>query len=90
MGPIAKQAESNYADKGVTFVTFDFTSDDTTAAAKAAADKYNVAELYAEKAPGTGFCLIVDASSGEVVTKLSARNGIDEWNAAIDKALGDG
>ena len=90
MGPIAKQAASSYADKGVAFVTFDFTSDETTAAAKAAADQYKVSKIYMENEKRTGFCLIVDPASGEVVTKLSAKNDIGEWNAAIDKALGDG
>lgn len=88
MGPIVEQVEASYADKGVEFVVFDFTTDETTAAADRAADAHHVAKLYAAKKPRTGFVILVDPKSGRVVATLSAGNSVDEWNAAIEKALG--
>lgn len=88
MGPIVKQCETDYADKNVTFVKFDFTSDETTAASKAAATQHGVDKVYTDNEKKTGFLLLVNATSGEIVGKLTARDDIDAWHAAINKALG--
>ena len=88
MGPIVKQLTGDYADKSIKFVTFDFTSDDTTAAAKSAAEEMGIAGLYAKHAPKTGFVLLWDTKKQEVVTKLSAGDDDAKWRTAIDGALG--
>ena len=90
MGPIVKQAAKDYSDKPVAFVTFDFTSKETTAAAKAAAAKYDVEELYAANERRTAFVLIVDAASGKVIKKITSRDKIAEYHKAIDTALSEG
>lgn len=90
MGPIAKQAKTDYAGKSVAFVTFDFTSDETTAAADTAATEHGVDKVYTDNKKKTGFLLLVDSTSGEVVGKLSAKDDIKAWHAALDKALGEG
>ncbi|RMH42015.1 MAG: hypothetical protein D6689_09465 [Deltaproteobacteria bacterium] len=88
MGPIVEEAKKLYVDKGVAFVTFDFTTDETTEAAKKAAAAYGVLDLFEKNAPRTGFCLLVDPRKHEVVGTLTARNSIDDWKATIDKVLG--
>ncbi len=88
MGPIVKQMSGDYADKSIKFVTFDFTSDDTTAAAQKAAEEMGVAGLYAEHAPKTGFLLLYDTKKQAVVTKLNARDEDAKWRSAIDGVLG--
>jgi len=88
MGPIATEARDKYDDDAsVKFVTFDFTSDETTAASAAKAEALGMAELYAANAPKTGFALVVNAESKEVIGTFSAKNAAPEWNAAIDGAL---
>ena len=88
MGPIVKQLTGDYADQSIRFVTFDFTNDETTAAAKAAAAEMGVAGLYSKHAPNTGFLLLYDTKKQEVVRKLVADDNDAKWRAAIDKGLG--
>ena len=88
MGPIVKQLAGDYADKSIKFVTFDFTSDETTAAAQAAAAEMGVAGLYSENAPKTGFLLLYDTKNQKIVTKLNARDDDATWRKAIDGVLG--
>ena len=90
MGPIVKETAANFEGKSIQFVQFDFTSDETTAAAEAQAAKLGVAELYAKNAPKTGFALLYDTESKKVITKLSAQQDVAQWSAEIDKAFGDG
>ena len=90
MGPIAKTTQEKFADKSIQFVTFDFTSDETKAAAEAEAAKLGVAELYGENAPKTGFALLYDTTNKKVITKLSAKQNADEWAAVIEKAFSEG
>lgn len=90
MGPIAKEVAANYAGRSVKFVTFDFTSDETKAAAEATAKQLGVEAVYAEKAPKTGFALVYDMSAKKVVAKLSAKESVEEWSATLAKGLGEG
>ncbi len=90
MGPIVTETSTKFAGKPVQFVTFDFTSDETKAAAEAEAKKLGVDAVYAENAPQTGFALLYDATTKKVVTKLSAKQNAAEWAAEIDKAIGEG
>lgn len=88
MGPIVKQLSGDYADKSIKFVTFDFTTDETKAAAKKAAAEMGVAGLFAENAPNTGFLLLYDTKEQKVVTKLNAGDDDAKWRSAIDSVLG--
>lgn len=88
MGPIVKQLKGEYADKSIKFVTFDFTSDETKAAAKKAAAEMGVAGLFAENAPKTGFLLLWDTKEQKVIAKLNASDDEVTWRSAIDGVLG--
>ena len=87
MGPIAKDTAAKYKDKSIEFVTFDFTSDETKAKAEADAKRLGVEAIYKANAPKTGFALLYDTANSKVVTKLSAKNDVAAWSAAIDKAF---
>ncbi len=88
MGPIVEEVAANYAGKSVQFVVFDFTSDDTKAAALAKAKELGVEGTYAEHAGTTGYALLYDTRTQKVITTLSARQDVAAWEAEIDKALG--
>ena len=88
MGPIVKECEKDYADKSVEFVTFDFTSQETTAAAEAKAKELGVEQIYADKAPKTGFVLLYDTAAQKTVGTLSAQQSTEQWQVAIDDVLG--
>lgn len=87
MGPIVKQLAGDYQDKSIKFVTFDFTNDETKAAAKKTAADMGVSGLFAEHAPKTGFLLLYNTKEQKVVTKLSAGDDETKWRSAIDEAL---
>ncbi len=90
MGPIVTEVQEKYAGAAVEFVTFDFTSEETTAASAAKAASLGISELYAEKAPKTGFALIYDTQTKQVITQVSAEQDSTAWAGEIDKALGEG
>jgi len=90
MGPIVEECVRDYADKAVTFVTFDFTTEQSTAAAQTAAKQLGVEKLYAEHAPSTGYVLLYDARAGKLLTRLSAAQTSEQWHAAIDRGLSGG
>lgn len=87
MGPIVKECTTDYADKSIKFVTFDFTSDEGTATAAATAKELGVESIYSEHEKKTGFLLLYDTESKKVLTKLSAKQDSAAWHAAIDKGL---
>ena len=88
MGPIVEECTKDYADKSIEFVTFDFTTKETTQAAAARAKALGVEGLFNENAGNTGFLLLYDTSANKVVTRLSADDSTEGWHAAIDNALG--
>lgn len=89
MGPIVKELASTYQDKSIQFVTFDFTSDDTKAAAKAKAESLGVMGTFEENAPNTGFALVYNTKTQKVVgDKLTAGDEVSEWSKVIDTNLG--
>ncbi len=87
MGPIVKELAASYSDKGVKFVTFDFTTDKTKAASKAKAEALGVAGTFAENAPNTGFGLLYNTKDQKVIAKLTAGDETSKWREAIDGVL---
>ena len=87
MGPIVKELAASYSDKGVKFVTFDFTNDETKAAAKAKAEELGVAGTFAKNAPNTGFGLVYNTKDQKVIAKLTAGDETSKWREAIDGVL---
>ncbi len=77
----------SYEGKPVTFVEFDFTTDETKGKAKADAKKHGLTEIFDKRAPGTGFVLVIDGKTKKVVGELKASNSVDDWKAAVDKIL---
>lgn len=88
MGPIVKELAAANSDKSIDFVTFDFTSDATKAEAKAKAEKLGVAGTYAKNAGKTGFALIYNTKTQEVVKKVTAGDEAAAWQKIIDENLG--
>lgn len=88
MGPIAKEVAATFAGKSVRFVTFDFTTGETKATAKADAEALGVAGTYAKNAPDTGFALVYDTTAQKVLTKLTAKQDMATWIQALESGLG--
>ena len=88
MGPIVKELASTYADKSIQFVTFDFTSDETKAAAKSKAEALGVMGTFEKNAPNTGFGLIYNTKTQKVVAKMTAGDETSEWDKVIAANIG--
>ncbi len=89
MGPIAKEVAASFDGRSVRFVTFDFTSEETKAKGLAEAEALGVAGTYAKNAPMTGFALVYNTKTQNVVAKLSADQDATAWSAELTKGLGD-
>ncbi|MCP4447892.1 MAG: hypothetical protein GY811_21530 [Myxococcales bacterium] len=90
MGPIAKEVAASFEGKSVRFVTFDFTSSETKAKARADAEALGVAGTYAKTAPDSGFALVYNTKTQAIVTKLTAGQDAAQWGGELDKALAGG
>ena len=87
MGPIVKELAANYSGKSIQFVTFDFTSDESKAAAKTKAKELGVEGTFAKNAPNTGFALIYGTKDQKIIAKLTAGDAPAAWQKVIDAAL---
>lgn len=76
----------DYASAAIDFVEFDFTTGASDALREKAAAK-GVLSVYDASKGATGFTMLVDAASGEVLGMLTAGLSEEELRAEIDAAL---
>lgn len=76
----------DFADKPVKFVKLDFTLGQRGAVAEKA-EREGLAHLYPQFKGATGFTLLVDADSGEIVDSLTIRHSEQAMRAAIAQAV---
>jgi thiol-disulfide isomerase/thioredoxin len=84
--PRLSQVVPDFADKPVKFVSLDFTfgqRDDIQAQAEAE----GLAELYPRFKGATGFTLLVDADTGEILDSLTVNHSTQAMRAAIAQSL---
>lgn len=67
-------------------VVFDFTNDETTAAAEVEARRLGLEPVFHEYSGATGFVVIFDGRAREVAAEVSGRD-FDAYRTAIDAAL---
>lgn len=87
MGPIVEELKAKYQGKSIEFLTFDFTSDESTEASKAMAESYGVMGTYKKNAPQTGFALLYDAREGTVLSRFRSQHTVARWSERIDAEL---
>lgn len=83
MDPTVKEARASLTDKPVLFVTFDMTDDKTKKQTAMLADALGLEEHYAENAGKTGFILLIDAESNEVVDRITVNDSADAMKRKI-------
>ncbi|MEQ8177358.1 MAG: hypothetical protein RIC52_10245 [Amphiplicatus sp.] len=76
----------DFASKPVRFVEYDFTFGQTEAM-RAQADADGVGDIYARFKGATGFTVLVDADSGEIIDTLTMNHSPAAMAAALDDAL---
>lgn len=84
--PTLAKAMPRFSGAPVKFVEYDFTFGETEAL-RARAEADGVGATFDRFAGATGFSLIVDAASGEIVDTLTMNHSAEAMAAAIDDAL---
>ena len=84
--PVGETAKA-VGDKPVLFVKLDLTNEETQAQAELLAGALGIDEVWAEHSNRTGFVLLIDRESGEVIDRLTARQSSDEMIELVDAAL---
>ncbi len=77
-----QQAQLENAD--ILFISLDLTDESTSHQAGMLAASLGLKELYIQNNGKTGYVAIVDASSGEIIAKLTKNNSVAEMINAID------
>ena len=87
IAPTIETVKKNF-DKGeVQFVILDFTTDKSKAAAVKLAKAHGITDLMKKHGPKTGFVLVVNAKSHEVLERLTKKHDAATWTASIKKHL---
>jgi thiol-disulfide isomerase/thioredoxin len=76
----------DFADAPVRFIEYDFTLSKPEGLA-ARADSDGLASAFVRFAPATGFALLVERETGEIIGMLTINHSRDEMRDAIDNAL---
>ena len=79
--------QSMAEDEDVQFVRLDFTNRETAATSEATAASLELADLFAANSGKTGFVLLVDADSGEVLDTILSTDASLEMRAKIRGAV---
>lgn len=83
------QIEQTYAGR-VRLAVFDFTSDATTAASRAEAERLGLTAVFNEAAFATGSILVLDGKNEHITGWITGSRDFAEYRAAIDSALSAG
>ena len=84
--PRLKAVVPEFADQPVKFVKLDFTLGQRGAVAQKAA-REGLAHIYPDYKGATGFTLLVDADTGEIVDSLTVKHSQAAMRAAIAQAI---
>lgn len=84
--PRLEAAARAYEGAPVEFVRFDFTYGKRAALAQRA-EAEGIADIYADNAGATGFMLLIDRETGDVLARITMQYGQQDIAAAIDRAV---
>jgi len=90
IAPTIEAVKKNFSAKNVQFVTLDFTTDDSKAAAAKLAKAHGLTAIMDKHGPKTGFVLLVNAKSHEVLERLTKKQNAAEWTTSIKKHVSKG
>ena len=79
--------KKDFANQPILFTRVDMTDDFTKSQSALFAAQIGLTDAYTENAPKTGFMLLIDSSSGQVLGKLTKTQTEEELKAGITKVL---
>ncbi|MEM7401078.1 MAG: thioredoxin domain-containing protein [Pseudomonadota bacterium] len=74
-------------EKEVLFVKFDLTNDKTKHQAGMMAAALGITELYMSNAGKTGFLLLINAESGEIIARITSKQDVESISAKITEKI---
>ena len=83
MGPVFEELQAKYDTQPVLFVTLDHTREFNRRQSQYLAKSLGLHKIWAANGGKTGFILLIDGQSGEVVRKLTREHDIKKMGAAL-------
>ncbi len=74
-------------EKDVLFVKFDLTNDKTKHQARMMAAVLGITELYESNSGKTGFLLLINAESGEIIARITHKLDVESISAKITETI---
>jgi len=90
LDPKIQTVKNDYATKPILFATLDHSNDGSKNQAALLADSLGLGKVYSAQEKASGFMLLVNPKTGEVIEKLTRDMTEAEITAAIDKAIAKG
>ncbi len=87
LDPKIQTVKKDYVAKPILFATLDHSNEGSKNQAALLADSLGLGKVYAAQEKASGFLLLVNPKSGEIITKLTRDMSEDEIKAAFDQAL---
>jgi len=87
LDPKIESVKKDYTAKPILFATLDHSNEGSKNQAALLAEALGLAEIYAAQEKASGFMLLINPQSGEVITKLTRDMSEADIKAAFDKAL---
>ncbi|MEM1223508.1 MAG: thioredoxin domain-containing protein, partial [Verrucomicrobiota bacterium] len=87
LDPKVKAVKENYLTKPILFATFDHSNPASINQAALLAEGLDVEKIYNAQQKASGFMLIIDAESNEILAKLNREMSEAEIKASLDQAL---
>ncbi len=79
--------QTSFAGQPVDFVRLDLTTDATRTAAQAQVARLGLEKIYETYGTKTGFALVIDAASGQVLGEIRASQELDAMQALVTQSL---
>jgi len=90
LDPKIETVKKDYVAKPILFATLDHSNDGSKNQAALLADSLGLGKVYAAQEKASGFMLLVNPKTGEVIEKLTRDMTEAEIAATIDKAIAKG
>ena len=87
LDPNLTEAKGTLAEESVLFVKLDHTSKASRHQAKLLAESLELDKIYAKEAKKSGFVLLVDTETGNVIERITRNHSAQDIERAITKAI---
>ena len=87
MGPVFSELEAKFDTQPVLYLTLDHTREHQRQQAMWLVQELGMDNVWAEYGGKTGFILLIDADSKEVLTKLTRENNLKDMGAQLKEAV---